>query len=141
MLLSISEASTHCTVQTTAGNDSVSPAPDGFCYSGDSKKPFSEGNNSSLQLLDESRFDVKLQLWALRIPREHCVTVSRLLSGSVNPPNLCISTFFILSNWPHLGWCGWVFSGSWNGRMIKLRSVHGIYQDYRVQIMSVILAM
>ncbi|KAG6488750.1 hypothetical protein ZIOFF_049999 [Zingiber officinale] len=81
MLQSISEASTHCTAQTTAGHDSVSSAPDGFCYSGDSKKPFSEGNCSSLQLLDESRFDVKLQLWALRIPREHCVTVSRLLSG------------------------------------------------------------
>ncbi|XP_042411310.1 tRNA (guanine(37)-N1)-methyltransferase 1-like isoform X1 [Zingiber officinale] len=81
MLQSISEASTHCTAQTTAGHDSFSSAPDGFCYSGDSKKPFSEGNCSSLQLLDESRFDVKLQLWALRIPREHCVTVSRLLSG------------------------------------------------------------
>uniref|UniRef100_A0A804JDL5 tRNA (guanine(37)-N1)-methyltransferase n=1 Tax=Musa acuminata subsp. malaccensis TaxID=214687 RepID=A0A804JDL5_MUSAM len=31
--------------------------------------------------LDESKFDLNLQLWALRIPREHCTSVGRLLHG------------------------------------------------------------
>ncbi|KAJ0989447.1 hypothetical protein J5N97_007803 [Dioscorea zingiberensis] len=32
-------------------------------------------------MVDESKFDVHLQLWALRIPRELCKAVSRLLHG------------------------------------------------------------
>lgn len=32
-------------------------------------------------MMDESKFDVHLQLWALRIPRELCKSVSRLLHG------------------------------------------------------------
>ncbi|RZC55294.1 hypothetical protein C5167_014152 [Papaver somniferum] len=32
-------------------------------------------------VLDESKFNVQLQLWALRIPREHCKTATRLLNG------------------------------------------------------------
>ncbi|XP_057967990.1 tRNA (guanine(37)-N1)-methyltransferase 2 isoform X3 [Malania oleifera] len=32
-------------------------------------------------MLDESKFDVHLQLWALRIPRELCGSVSRVLNG------------------------------------------------------------
>nr|DAD42225.1 TPA_asm: hypothetical protein HUJ06_000455 [Nelumbo nucifera] len=32
-------------------------------------------------MLDESKFDLHLQLWALRIPRELCKTVSRMLNG------------------------------------------------------------
>lgn len=32
-------------------------------------------------MLDESKFDVHLKLWALRIPRELCKTVTRVLNG------------------------------------------------------------
>ncbi|KAL5976061.1 hypothetical protein ACLOJK_020391 [Asimina triloba] len=32
-------------------------------------------------MLDESKFDVKLDLWALRIPRELCKRVSGILHG------------------------------------------------------------
>ncbi|KAI3872759.1 hypothetical protein MKW92_022401 [Papaver armeniacum] len=32
-------------------------------------------------VLDESKFNLQLQLWALRIPREHCKTATRLLNG------------------------------------------------------------
>ncbi|EEF47023.1 conserved hypothetical protein [Ricinus communis] len=32
-------------------------------------------------MLDESKFDVQLKLWALRIPRELCKTATRLLNG------------------------------------------------------------
>lgn len=32
-------------------------------------------------MLDESKFDVHLQLWALRIPCELCKVVTRVLSG------------------------------------------------------------
>ncbi|KAK8970736.1 tRNA (guanine(37)-N1)-methyltransferase 2 [Platanthera guangdongensis] len=34
-------------------------------------------------ILDESKFDVKLNLLAIRIPRELCKSVSRLLNGYV----------------------------------------------------------
>ncbi|XP_011086963.1 tRNA (guanine(37)-N1)-methyltransferase 2 [Sesamum indicum] len=32
-------------------------------------------------MLDERKFDVQLNLWALRIPREHCKLATRILSG------------------------------------------------------------
>lgn len=32
-------------------------------------------------MLDESKFDVHLKLWALRIPREHCKVASKILNG------------------------------------------------------------
>ncbi|KAL3824960.1 hypothetical protein ACJIZ3_020989 [Penstemon smallii] len=32
-------------------------------------------------MLDERKFDVKLNLWALRIPREHCKFATRILNG------------------------------------------------------------
>ncbi|KAI9191284.1 hypothetical protein LWI28_006425 [Acer negundo] len=32
-------------------------------------------------MLDESKFEVKLKLWALRIPRQHCKVASRILNG------------------------------------------------------------
>ncbi|KDP32320.1 hypothetical protein JCGZ_13245 [Jatropha curcas] len=32
-------------------------------------------------MFDESKFDVQLKLWALRIPREHCKVATRLLNG------------------------------------------------------------
>ncbi|OVA08098.1 Glycoside hydrolase [Macleaya cordata] len=32
-------------------------------------------------MLDESKFNLQLQLWALRIPREHCKTATRMLNG------------------------------------------------------------
>ncbi|MCL7031072.1 hypothetical protein MKW94_006478, partial [Papaver nudicaule] len=32
-------------------------------------------------LFDESKYNVQLQLWALRIPREHCKNATRLLNG------------------------------------------------------------
>ncbi|CAL9762386.1 unnamed protein product [Musa acuminata subsp. burmannicoides] len=49
-------------------------------------KPLSEadehrGREAEVSLLDESKFDVNLQLWSLRIPREHCTSVGRLLHG------------------------------------------------------------
>ncbi|XP_064967943.1 tRNA (guanine(37)-N1)-methyltransferase 1-like isoform X2 [Musa acuminata AAA Group] len=49
-------------------------------------KPISEadehrGREAEVSLLDESKFDVNLQLWSLRIPREHCTSVGRLLHG------------------------------------------------------------
>ncbi|XP_065009229.1 tRNA (guanine(37)-N1)-methyltransferase 1-like isoform X1 [Musa acuminata AAA Group] len=49
-------------------------------------KPQSEadehrGREAEVSLLDESKFDVNLQLWSLRIPREHCTSVGRLLHG------------------------------------------------------------
>ncbi|THU49286.1 hypothetical protein C4D60_Mb06t07960 [Musa balbisiana] len=49
-------------------------------------KPLSEadehrGREAEESLLDESKFDVNLQLWSLRIPREHCTSVGRLLHG------------------------------------------------------------
>ncbi|KAK4479252.1 hypothetical protein RD792_014763, partial [Penstemon davidsonii] len=34
-------------------------------------------------MLDERKFDVKLNLWALRIPREHCKFATRILNGYV----------------------------------------------------------
>ncbi|XP_064967949.1 tRNA (guanine(37)-N1)-methyltransferase-like isoform X8 [Musa acuminata AAA Group] len=50
-------------------------------------KPISEadehrGREAEVSLLDESKFDVNLQLWSLRIPREHCTSVGRLLHGT-----------------------------------------------------------
>nr|XP_009403655.1 PREDICTED: tRNA (guanine(37)-N1)-methyltransferase 1 isoform X2 [Musa acuminata subsp. malaccensis] len=49
-------------------------------------KPLSDadehrGREAEVSLLDESKFDVNLQLWSLRIPREHCTSVGRLLHG------------------------------------------------------------
>lgn len=32
-------------------------------------------------MLDESKFDVHLQLWAIRIPRELCKAATRILNG------------------------------------------------------------
>ncbi|KAL6508526.1 hypothetical protein OROGR_023237 [Orobanche gracilis] len=32
-------------------------------------------------MLDENIFDVQLNLWALRIPREHCKLATRILNG------------------------------------------------------------
>lgn len=32
-------------------------------------------------MLDESKFDVHLNLWALRIPRELCKVATRILNG------------------------------------------------------------
>lgn len=35
-------------------------------------------------MLDEKKFDVQLNMWALRIPREKCKLATRILNGYVN---------------------------------------------------------
>jgi len=40
-------------------------------------------------MFDESKFDVNLKLWALRIPRELCKSASRILNGyMLNMPRI-----------------------------------------------------
>ncbi|GJN21529.1 hypothetical protein PR202_gb09013 [Eleusine coracana subsp. coracana] len=41
-----------------------------------------EGGRTTMEELDESKFEQRLQLWALRIPREHASAVTRLLRSS-----------------------------------------------------------
>lgn len=41
-------------------------------------------------MLDEKTFDVKLNLWALRIPREHCKLATRILNGFVMNSSLYV---------------------------------------------------
>ncbi|KAL6224039.1 hypothetical protein ACLB2K_002895 [Fragaria x ananassa] len=40
-----------------------------------------KGRHRGLEMLDESKFDVHLKLWALRIPRELCKGATRVLNG------------------------------------------------------------
>lgn len=36
---------------------------------------------SRVEMLDKSKFDVKYDLWALRVPREICKSATRILNG------------------------------------------------------------
>ncbi|WOL12767.1 tRNA (guanine(37)-N1)-methyltransferase 1 isoform X1 [Canna indica] len=92
---STGEPSAVCAAERTAGGDSFAPAPearqqqtnpDEFGSCQQSRMPFPEavereGRGEFFPFLDEKEFDLKLQLWALRIPREHCTSVGRLLRG------------------------------------------------------------
>lgn len=51
--------------------------------------------------LDKSKFDVKLELWALRVPRELCKRVGSILHGYV--VFLHFSSLLLHQLWP-LGW-------------------------------------
>ncbi|KAJ8475861.1 hypothetical protein OPV22_019588 [Ensete ventricosum] len=69
---------------TDGGTNPTSRGEVGSCQV--ATKPLSEaeehrGRDAEVSLLDESKFDVNLQLWSLRIPREHCTSVGRLLRG------------------------------------------------------------
>jgi len=53
-------------------------------------------------MLDESKFDVHLNLWALRIPRELCKVATRILNGYA----FSTTTIYFL---PFLFWLGiWI---------------------------------
>lgn len=49
-------------------------------------------------MLDESRFDVHLKLWALRIPRELCKVATRVLNGyfSNTLNSICMAVICVL---------------------------------------------
>ena len=52
-------------------------------------------------MLDESKFDVKFDLWALRVPREICKSATRILNGygdtmSLTNVMLCMKHFICI---------------------------------------------
>ncbi|KAG5604373.1 hypothetical protein H5410_025865 [Solanum commersonii] len=48
--------------------------------------------------LDESKFDMHLKLWALRIPREHCKAAMKILDGYFFLTSIITLICFIASN-------------------------------------------
>jgi hypothetical protein len=47
-------------------------------------------------MLDESKFDVHLKLWALRIPRELCKVATRILNGYDFAHFMCVYIYIYI---------------------------------------------
>ncbi|KAK3210779.1 hypothetical protein Dsin_015485 [Dipteronia sinensis] len=71
--------SDHLTCGSSSSSSSISKLRRPSIFSASRRSPFSSVSNP--EMLDESKFDVQLKLWALRIPRQHCKVASRILNG------------------------------------------------------------